>query len=83
MSESSVAYWYTTAGEMAFAFASFYLRSAETLTGNIRQNNLHELWALLNFLLPDIFSSAEDFDNWFEAQGGDQDSVVSQLHKVI
>ena len=30
------------------------------------QNNLHELWALLNFLLPDVFSSSEQFDqvNW-------------------
>ena len=27
-----------------------------------RQNNLHELWALLNFLLPDVFSSSEQFD---------------------
>ena len=29
------------------------------------QNNLHELWALLNFLLPDVFNSSEDFDEWF------------------
>ena len=30
------------------------------------QNNLHELWALLNFLLPDVFDSAETFDQWFK-----------------
>jgi SWI/SNF-related matrix-associated actin-dependent regulator of chromatin subfamily A member 5 len=42
------------------------------------------LWALLNFLLPDVFSSAADFDEWFKTdQGGDQDIVVSQLHKVL
>ena len=35
------------------------------LTGTPLQNNLTELWALLNFLLPKIFSSAEDFENWF------------------
>ena len=29
------------------------------------QNNLHELWALLNFLLPTIFSSSEEFDAMF------------------
>lgn len=29
------------------------------LTGTPLQNNLHELWALLNFLLPDVFNSAE------------------------
>ena len=35
------------------------------LTGTPLQNNLHELWALLNFLLPDVFSSSDDFDEWF------------------
>lgn len=45
---------------------------------------MHELWALLNFLLPDIFSSSADFDSWFSTeQGGDQDRVVKQLHKVL
>jgi SWI/SNF-related matrix-associated actin-dependent regulator of chromatin subfamily A member 5 len=29
------------------------------------QNDLHELWALLNFLQPDIFGSASDFDQIF------------------
>ena len=29
------------------------------LTGTPLQNNLHELWALLNFLLPDVFNSAD------------------------
>ena len=35
------------------------------LTGTPLQNNLHELWALLNFLLPEVFSSSDDFDEWF------------------
>jgi hypothetical protein len=35
------------------------------LTGTPLQNNLHELWALLNFLLPDIFGSDADFEAWF------------------
>lgn len=35
------------------------------LTGTPLQNNLHELWSLLNFLLPEIFSSSADFDEWF------------------
>ena len=36
------------------------------LTGTPLQNNLHELWSLLNFLLPEIFSSSSDFDEWFD-----------------
>lgn len=36
------------------------------LTGTPLQNNLAELWALLNFLLPKIFSSCDEFKKWFE-----------------
>lgn len=61
----------------------FNCRNRLLLTGTPLQNNLHELWALLNFLLPDVFSSADDFDQWFNVQGGNQDAVVSQLHKVL
>ncbi|CAI9284788.1 ISWI chromatin-remodeling complex ATPase CHR11 isoform X2 [Lactuca sativa] len=54
------------------------------ITGTPLQNNLHELWALLNFLLPEIFSSAETFDEWFQISGeNDQEEVVQQLHKVL
>merc|ERR1719471_1059032 len=54
------------------------------LTGTPLQNNLHELWALLNFLLPDIFSSSEDFDEWFNTNSclGDN-SMVARLHGVL
>jgi len=53
------------------------------ITGTPLQNNLHELWSLLNFLLPEIFSSAETFDEWFQISGeNDQHEVVQQLHKV-
>lgn len=34
------------------------------LTGTPLQNNLAELWSLLNFILPDIFSSLEEFESW-------------------
>lgn len=66
------------------------------ITGTPLQNNLHELWALLHFLLPEMFSSADAFEEWFSAPagggdgGGDGDAaveaeteVVSQLHKVL
>ena len=35
------------------------------LTGTPLQNNLPELWSLLNFLLPNVFESEESFDEWF------------------
>ncbi|MGH0152423.1 UNVERIFIED_CONTAM: hypothetical protein FKN15_049185, partial [Acipenser sinensis] len=54
------------------------------LTGTPLQNNLHELWALLNFLLPDVFNSSEDFDSWFDTNNclGDQ-KLVERLHIVL
>ena len=59
------------------------------ITGTPLQNNMKELWALLNFLLPDVFSNSDDFDNWFATQSGgsenkeESDVVVQQLHKVL
>ena len=56
------------------------------LTGTPLQNNLHELWALLNFLLPDIFSSSDQFDEWFDLEIDDEQAkkdMISQLHKIL
>uniref|UniRef100_A0A915BRM5 Helicase ATP-binding domain-containing protein n=1 Tax=Parascaris univalens TaxID=6257 RepID=A0A915BRM5_PARUN len=54
------------------------------ITGTPLQNNLHELWALLNFLLPDMFALASDFDSWFTTNEmmGNQ-NLVSRLHQVL
>lgn len=65
--------------------------------GTPLQNNLPELWSLLNFLLPSVFNSIKDFDQWFSepfANLKDQSSdelltveekllVVDRLHRVI
>lgn len=50
------------------------------------QNNLRELWALLNFLLPDIFASGDQFEEWFDLDIDDEDAkknMISQLHKIL
>lgn len=61
----------------------FNSRNRLLITGTPLQNNLHELWALLNFLLPDVFGESEAFDQWFSGQDQDQDTVVQQLHRVL
>ncbi|KAL9180621.1 hypothetical protein ACHAXT_011074 [Thalassiosira profunda] len=54
------------------------------ITGTPLQNNLHELWALLNFLLPEIFGDSEQFDEWFSMEGKDgQENVIRKLHTVL
>merc|ERR1712241_1464662 len=54
------------------------------LTGTPLQNNLHELWALLNFLLPDVFNSADDFDEWFNTDDAiGNEGLVKRLHGVL
>ena len=45
---------------------------------------MHELWSLLNFLLPDVFAKADDFDSFFSLDGdGDKRAVMKSLHAVI
>lgn len=41
-------------------------RNRLLFTGTPLQNNLTELWALLNFLLPTIFSSSDTFEQLFQ-----------------
>merc|ERR1719409_1160595 len=65
------------------------------LTGTPLQNNLTELWSLLNFLLPNIFDDLDSFQAWFDfdfskenaeervLQGELQHSVVTKLHQIL
>ncbi|KAJ5381312.1 Chromatin structure-remodeling complex subunit snf21 [Penicillium cataractarum] len=74
----------------------YHTRYRLILTGTPLQNNLPELWALLNFVLPNIFKSVKSFDEWFNtpfANTGGQDRmdlteeeqllVIRRLHKVL
>ncbi|KFG28085.1 SWI2/SNF2 ISWI-like SANT [Toxoplasma gondii p89] len=67
------------------------------LTGTPLQNNLRELWALLNFLFPSLFSSSAEFEHLFDLTGtGEAGSemtaeereernmkIVTRLHRIL
>ncbi|CCF60675.1 hypothetical protein KAFR_0L00680 [Kazachstania africana CBS 2517] len=53
------------------------------LTGTPLQNNLAELWSLLNFIMPDIFSDFEIFNKWFDFKDLELQSSSKKLTKVI
>uniref|UniRef100_A0A8C5QCV1 Proliferation-associated SNF2-like protein n=1 Tax=Leptobrachium leishanense TaxID=445787 RepID=A0A8C5QCV1_9ANUR len=64
------------------------------LTGTPLQNNLAELWSLLNFLLPDVFDDLRSFEAWFDISGITQNAadivakereqnVLHMLHQIL
>src|SRR5277367_3231581 len=83
--------------KLSYTLTQYYTsRYRLILTGTPLQNNLPELWALLNFVLPTIFKSVKSFDEWFNtpfANTGGQDKmelteeeqllVIRRLHKVL
>ncbi|KAL4788039.1 SNF2 family N-terminal domain-containing protein [Aspergillus varians] len=83
--------------KLSSTLSQYYIsRYRLILTGTPLQNNLPELWALLNFVLPNIFKSVKSFDEWFNtpfANTGGQDRmdlseeeqllVIRRLHKVL
>lgn len=76
---------------------SYSSRYRLLLTGTPLQNNLPELWALLNFVLPKIFNSVKSFDEWFNTpfvntgtgdnsmQLSEEEAllIIKRLHKVL
>ena len=68
------------------------------LTGTPLQNDMEELWSLLNFLQPDLFNNYELFADWFDARKLDKmkkegatqivvqeqkNNILSQIHRII
>ena len=52
------------------------------LSGTPLQNTPHELWSLLNYLLPDLFDSSEVFDKWFEVNAEAKAGTGSAIDKI-
>ncbi|XP_054455829.1 lymphoid-specific helicase [Anoplopoma fimbria] len=63
------------------------------LTGTPLQNNLAELWSLLNFLLPEVFDDLKSFESWFDISTiGEAETMVAtereqnilnMLHQIL
>uniref|UniRef100_A0AAY4EIK7 Proliferation-associated SNF2-like protein n=1 Tax=Denticeps clupeoides TaxID=299321 RepID=A0AAY4EIK7_9TELE len=64
------------------------------LTGTPLQNNLAELWSLLNFLLPDVFDDLKSFESWFDINSFSSDAeniitskreqeILHMLHQIL
>jgi SWI/SNF-related matrix-associated actin-dependent regulator of chromatin subfamily A member 5 len=67
---------------IAHTMRAMHFQQVILLTGTPLQNNLHELWSLLNFLEPDIFASSERFDSCFQVSGANMRFDRSLLLKV-
>lgn len=84
-----------TESKLVATLTSYYsTRYRLILTGTPLQNNLPELWALLNFVLPKIFNSSRSFDEWFNAPFANTGEkfelneeemllIIRRLHKVL
>lgn len=61
------------------------------ITGTPLQNDVMELWALLHFLMPDLFQSHSEFKSWFsnpllgmaEGKIAIDHGLTSRLHSVL
>ena len=54
------------------------------LTGTPLQNDIIELWSLLNFLMPAVFGNREEFDSWFNFdERNAQNRELSQDAKML
>eukprot|EP00112_Aurelia_sp_Birch-Aquarium-sp1_P012590 Seg2648.3 transcript_id=Seg2648.3/GoldUCD/mRNA.D3Y31 product="Helicase swr1" protein_id=Seg2648.3/GoldUCD/D3Y31 len=73
------------------ALLNFNSQRRLLLTGTPLQNNLMELWSLMHFLMPHLFSSHQDFKEWFsnpltgmiEGSREYNEGIVKRLHKVL
>lgn len=73
---SSSARWKTLLG--------FHCRNRLLLTGTPIQNSMHELWALLHFIMPSLFDSHEEFNEWFskDIEGNAENKAAMNEHQL-
>ncbi|SGY79746.1 BQ5605_C008g05214 [Microbotryum silenes-dioicae] len=70
---------------------SFKCRNRLLLTGTPIQNSMHELWALLHFIMPSLFDSHDEFSEWFskdiegnaENKGAMNEHQLRRLHMIL
>ena len=70
---------------------AFNCRNRLLLTGTPIQNSMSELWALLHFIMPNLFDSHEQFQEWFsrdieahsQEKGELNQEQLKRLHKIL
>ena len=69
----------------------FKCRNRLLLSGTPIQNTMAELWSLLHFVMPTLFDSHEEFNDWFSkdiesnSEGKSQvdEMQISRLHMIL
>jgi SNF2 family DNA or RNA helicase len=69
----------------------FNCRNRLLLSGTPIQNSMSELWALLHFIMPNLFDSHEQFQEWFskdieahsQEKGELNQEQLKRLHKIL
>lgn len=69
----------------------FSCRNRLLLTGTPIQNSMSELWALLHFIMPNLFDSHEQFQEWFskdieahsQSKGELNEEQLKRLHTIL
>lgn len=70
---------------------AFNCRNRLLLSGTPIQNSMAELWALLHFIMPTLFDSHDEFNEWFskdieshaENKTGIDERQISRLHMIL
>ena len=76
--------------KLNMALSNFKAKKRLLLTGTPLQNDITELWSLLNLLLPTVFDDAHQFKDWF-GNAADDDwlakdkriVVIHRLHQIL